>query len=41
MSEKKYTLLDQVLELPWYVGFYFAIRWYGWLYSIIGIVLIW
>lgn len=41
MTNSKYTLLDQALELPWYFGFYFAIRYYGWLYSIIGIVVIW
>ena len=27
--------------MPWYIGFYFAIRSYGWLYSIIGIIVIW
>lgn len=40
-TQNKITWIDYILELPWYIALYFAIKYYGWLYGIIGVILLW
>lgn len=39
MSTKP-SVVDQVLELLWYVPVYFAIKWFGWVFGIAGLILV-
>ena len=41
VNSNKYSCLDHLLELPWYLALYFAIKYFGYIYGALTVIVIW